>query len=101
MTRRAQAIAGCLVTLVVIVACGMSFADAANVVDPCGPETGWGPAKVDPSASGKAALDVPAMPVRVVDISEPPLGAAVDGPAAVPARLVRVQPRAPRAPPLG
>ncbi|MGH7341216.1 MAG: hypothetical protein ACREKH_12060, partial [Candidatus Rokuibacteriota bacterium] len=86
--------------LLVIVACGMYFAEAADVAtDRCGPEKGWGPGKVDTSASAKPLIGVPAIPVAFVDVSEPaPQWAGVQGAAPAPSRLVLDQPRAPRAP---
>lgn len=91
-----------LVTLLVLAACGVAFADTADVVlEPCGPEKGWGPAKVDPSASAKPFLGVPAVPVAFVDVAEPaPQWAGLEGSAPAPSRPVLVQPRVPRAPPL-
>jgi hypothetical protein len=98
MTRRTHPIAVFLVTLLVVATCAVSFADAA---DGCGPETGWGPAKVDTSASEKPLLDVPAIPVAFVDVSEPaPRWAGVEGATPAPSRVVVVPSRAPRAPPL-
>lgn len=102
MSRRSHAIAVFVVILLVIAACGVSFADAADVAtDPCGPGKGWGPAKVETSASAKPLLDVPAIPVALVDVSQPaPRWAGIDGAAPAPSRVVLVQARAPRAPPL-
>lgn len=102
MTSRTHVIAVFFVMLLMVVACGVSFADAAGVAaDRCGSETGWGPAKVDPSASVKPFLDVPAIPVTFVDVSEPaPRWAGVEGATPAPSRVVVVQSRAPRAPPL-
>lgn len=102
MSRRAHAIGVFLVALLVVAACGMSFADAADAAThPCGPENGWGPAKADTSASVKPFLGVPAIPVAFVDVSQPaPRWVGVEDAALAPSRLVLVQPLAPRAPPL-
>jgi hypothetical protein len=102
MSRRTHAIGVLVVALLVIAACGVSFADAADVAtDPCGPGKGWGPTKVDTPASAKPILDAPAVPVALVDISEPaPRWAGVEDAAPALSRVVLVQPRAPRAPPL-
>lgn len=102
MTRRTDAIAVFVIMVLVIGACGLSFAAAAEAAtDLCGPGKGWGPAEVHTSASAKPLLDVPALPVAFVDVSEPaPRWAGVEGAAAAPSRVVLVQPRAPRAPPL-
>lgn len=102
MSRRTHAITVGLVMLLVVAACGVSFADVADVaMDLCGPGKGWGPVKVDISASAKPLVDVPAVPVAFVDVSEPaPRWAGVDGAAPAPSGVVLVQPRAPRAPPL-
>lgn len=88
--------------MLVITACGASFADAAEVAaDLCGSGKGWGPAKVDTPTSAKPLLDVPAVPVAFVEGSEPTARwAGVEGAAQAPSRVVLVQPRAPRAPPL-
>jgi hypothetical protein len=100
MTHRTRAIVVVIATLMVITACGVSFA-ADVATDPCGPGKGWGPAKVDSSASAKPLLDVPAVPVAFVDVSEPTSRRAdVDRAAQAPSRVALVQPRAPRAPPL-
>lgn len=102
MVRRTHAIAGLVVALLVITACGVSLAVAADVAtDLCGPGKGWGPAKVDSPASAKPLLDVPAVSVAFVDVAEPTSRwAAVEGAAEAPTRVTLVQPRAPRAPPL-
>lgn len=102
MTRRAHAISVFLVMLLVIAACAVSFAHAANVaIDSCGSERGWALAKVDPSGPGKATPDIPAIPVGSVDLSESPLRwAGVESPTPASWHLVLVQPLAPRAPPL-
>lgn len=100
MGHRAHAIAVFVVALLVVAACGISFADAAVMTDPCGPGNGWGPAKVDSSAFAKPLLDVSATPVAFVDVSEPaPRWAGVEDAAPVLSRVALVQPRAPRAPP--
>ena len=102
MSRRTHAIGVFLVTLLVIAVCGVSFADAADVAtDCCAPEKVWGPAKADTLAYAKPLLGVPAIPVAFVDISQPAARwAGIEGTATAPSRLVLVQPRAPRAPPL-
>jgi hypothetical protein len=102
MTRRTQAIVVSLVALLVVATCGVSFADAAPVAtDPCGPGKGWGPAKVDTSASAKPLLDAPAIPVAFVDVAElTPRWVGVAAATPAPSHVVFVEPRAPRAPPL-
>jgi hypothetical protein len=102
MTRRTRATAVFLVMLLVIAACGASLAHAADVpTDLCGPGKGWGPAKVDSSASAKPYLAVPAIPVAFVDVSAPaPRWAGVEDAGPASSRVVLVQPRVPRAPPL-
>jgi uncharacterized protein YfaP (DUF2135 family) len=102
MTRRTHAIAMLLVMLFVVAACGASFAHAADVAtDFCGPAKGWGPAKVDSSASAKPDVDVPAILTASVDVSEPaPRWAGVEDAAPASSRVVLVQSRIPRAPPL-
>ncbi|MBI1734532.1 MAG: hypothetical protein HYR51_05095 [Candidatus Rokubacteria bacterium] len=93
---------GSLVALLVVAACGVSFADAADAaMDSCGPGKGWALAKVDAPASVKPLLDVPAIPVAFVDVSGPaPRWAGVEGGTPALSRVVFVQPRAARAPPL-
>lgn len=102
MTRRAHAIVILLVALLVVAACGLSFAAAANAsMSPCGPEKGWATVTIDHSPSGKPAPDVPAVQVGSVDVSEPRVRwAGVDVPASASSRPVLVRPLAPRAPPL-
>lgn len=102
MSRRTHTIGVFVLALLVIAACGVSFADAADVAtDLCGPGKGWGPAKVDTSASAKPILDAPAVPAAFVDVFEPaPRWAGVEDAAPALSRVVLVQPRAPRAPPL-
>lgn len=88
--------------VLLITACGVSFADAAAVAaDLCGPGKGWGPAKVDTPALAQPLVDVPAVPVTFIDLSAPALRrAGVEPGAQASPRVVLVQPRAPRAPPL-
>ncbi|MGH7342794.1 MAG: hypothetical protein ACREKH_20105 [Candidatus Rokuibacteriota bacterium] len=102
MTRRTHALALFVVALIVVAACGVSGTDAADVAaDLCGAGKGWAPAKVDSSTLAKSFPDVPAVPVALVDVSEPALRwGGVEAAAATPSRVVLVQPRAPRAPPL-
>lgn len=102
MSRRTQALTVVLVTLVAIATCGVSFADAAAIaMDRCGPDKGWGPAKVETSGSAKPLSGGPALPVALVDVSRPALRwTAVEGATPPPWRIVPVRPRAPRAPPL-
>ena len=102
MTRRIHAVALFTIALIVVAACGVSGADAADVAtDLCRPGKGWAPAKVDISTLAKPFLDVPAVPVALVDVSEPaPRWGGVEDAAPTPSGVVFVQPRAPRAPPL-
>lgn len=102
MTRRTHAIAMFLVMLLVGVACAASFAQAADVAtDLCEPSKGWGPAKVESSASAEPPLFVPAIPAASADVSEPASQwAGLEDAAPVSSPVVLVQLRAPRAPPL-
>lgn len=102
MSRRTYAIAVLPVMLLVLVACGVSFAHAADITTGrCGAEKGWGPAKVDSSTPAVPLLDAPAVPVAFADVSEPAARwAGIEGATPGPSPLVLVQLRAPRAPPL-
>lgn len=102
MTRRTHAIAAVLVMLLVVGVCAASFADAVDAAtNVCEPAKGWAPTKVDSSASAKPEIDVPATPVASVAVFEPtPRWAGVDAVTPASSRVVLVQPRSPRAPPL-
>jgi hypothetical protein len=91
-----------LVTLLVVAACAVSFADVAHAAtDPCGPDRGWGPAKVDGSSSAKPLLAIPTVPVALVDVSGPaPRWVSVEDVAPASSRIILVRSLAPRAPPL-
>jgi uncharacterized protein YfaP (DUF2135 family) len=102
MSRRIHAIAAFLVMLFVVAACGASLAHAAEAAtDVCGPAKGWAATKGDSSTSAKPDVAVSATPVASLDVSEPaPRWAGVEDAAPASARVVLVQPRASRAPPL-
>jgi hypothetical protein len=102
MSRRTQALTVVLVMLVAIAACGVSFGEAAAMaMDRCGPDKGWGPAKAETSGSAKPLPGGPALPVASVDVCRPALHwMGTEGAAPSPWRILQVQPRAPRAPPL-
>jgi hypothetical protein len=102
MTRQNRAIAGLLVTLLVVVACGMSFADPRHgAMGPCGLEKGWGPIKIDDRVSVTPRLDSPAIPLACVAVPEPaPRWTGVESATSAPSRLLLVQRLTPRGPPL-
>jgi len=103
MTRRSRALVVFVAAVLVVVACGVSFAQAADrATDVCGPSKGWGPVKTDSqSSSASSVLDLAATPVGFVKWTVPQMlsftppdraeGAAAD---------TLAQPRVPRAPPL-
>lgn len=101
MARWTRTIVVFVVALLVVAACGVSFADATVTTDPCGPGKGWAFSQVDPSSSAKALPEVPIILVGVADVSEAaPRWAAVEDTVPAPSGIVLAQPRAPRAPPL-
>ncbi|MBI4637727.1 MAG: hypothetical protein HY727_15430 [Candidatus Rokubacteria bacterium] len=102
MSRRSHAVPLFVVVLLVVAACGVSFAQAADAgADVCGAAKGWGPAKSETGHASTLLLELAAIPVGLVQ-GAPTITSCV----AQPERLEVVvdhgpaQPRAPRAPPL-